>query len=67
MGGVYTQLLLRLLLGPDVAIQVPQRDLPLHLQPGVIAGARRWYRGPLSAGVRTVRDRVKRAGGPVEG
>ncbi len=37
IGGVYTQLMLRLLLGPDVAIQVPQRDLPLHLQPGVIA------------------------------
>jgi len=67
IGGVYTQLLLRLLLGPDVAIQVPQRELPLHLQPGVIAGARRWYRGPFSAGVRTVRDRVRRAGGPVEG
>jgi hypothetical protein len=67
MGGVYTQLLLRLLLGPDVAIRVHQRDLPLHLQPGVIAGARRWYRGPFSAGVRAVRDRLKRAGGPVEG
>jgi hypothetical protein len=66
MGGVYTQLFLRLLLGPDVAIRVPQRDLPLHLQPGVIAGARRWYRGPFSAGVRMVRDRVKRAGRLVE-
>jgi hypothetical protein len=67
IGGVYTQLLLRLLLGPDVAIRVPQRDLPLHLQPGVIAGARRWYRGPFSAGVRTVRDRVRRAGELVKG
>jgi hypothetical protein len=66
MGGVYTQLLLRLLLGPDVAIRVPERDLPLHLQPGVIAGAKRWYRGPFSAGVRTVRERLRRAGGPVE-
>jgi hypothetical protein len=67
IGGVYTRLLLRLLRAPDVAIRVPQRDLPLHLQPGVIAGARRWYRGPFSAGVRTVRDRLRRAGGPVEG
>jgi hypothetical protein len=66
MGGVYTRLLLRLLLGPDVAIRVPKRDLPLHLQPGVIAGARRWYRGPFSAGVRTVRERLRRASRPVE-
>jgi hypothetical protein len=66
MGGIYTQLLLRLLVGPDVPMRVPERDLPLHLQPGVIAGARRWYRGPFSAGVRAVRDRLKRAGGPVE-
>jgi hypothetical protein len=65
--GVYQQLLLRLLLGRDVAIRIPQRDLPLHLQPGVIAGAKRWYRGPFSAGVRTVRDRVRKVGGPVEG
>jgi hypothetical protein len=67
IAGVYKQLLLRLLLGRDVAIRVPHRDLPLHLQPGVIAGAKRWYRGPFSAGVRTVRDRVRRAGGLVEG
>jgi hypothetical protein len=67
MGGVYTQLLLRLLLGRDVAIRISRRELPLHLQPGMIAGARRWYGGPFSASVRTVRDRVRRAGGLVEG
>jgi hypothetical protein len=64
--GVYKQLMLRLLLGRDVAIRVPQRDLPLHLQPGVVAGAKRWYRGPLATGVRTVRARVRGVSGPVE-
>jgi hypothetical protein len=57
--GVYTQLLLRLLLGRDVAIPIPQRDLPLHLQPGVIAGAKRWYRGPFMGSVRGLRKRVR--------
>jgi hypothetical protein len=57
--GVYTQLLVRLLRGRDVAIRVPQREIPLHLQPGVIAGAKRWYRGPLMAGVRALRNRVR--------
>jgi hypothetical protein len=60
--GVYTQLLRRLLLGRDVAIRVPQRDLPLHLQPGVIAGAKRWYRGPLLGSVRDILQRVSGAG-----
>jgi hypothetical protein len=58
--GVYTQLLVRLLRGRDVAIRVPRRDLPLHLQPGVIAGAKRWYRGPFSARIRALRERVTR-------
>jgi hypothetical protein len=62
--GVYTQLLLRLLRGRDLAIQVPQRDLPLHLQPGVIAGARRWYRGPFLGSVRGLRERVRGTGAP---
>jgi hypothetical protein len=62
--GVYTQLLRRLLLGRDVAIPVPQRDLPLHLRPGVIAGARRWYRGPFMGSVRGLRERVRGAGTP---
>ena len=58
--GVYTQLLGRLLSGDDVAIQVPRQELPLHLRPGLRAAAERWYRGPFSAGVRTVRDRMTR-------
>jgi hypothetical protein len=62
--GVYTQLLLRLLLGRDVAIPTPQRDLPLHLRPGVIAGARRWYRGPFLGSVRGLRERVRGTGAP---
>ncbi len=57
--GVYTQLLLRLLRGRDVPIRVSRRDLPLHLQPGVIAGARRWYRGPLSERVRALRNQIR--------
>ena len=56
--GVYTQLLMRLLRGRDVAIRVPRRDLPLHLQPGVIAGAKRWCRGPLSERARALRDQI---------
>jgi hypothetical protein len=59
MPGVYKQLMLRLLLGRDVALRVPHRDLPLHLQPGVIAGAKRWYRGPLAARVRALRGRAR--------
>jgi hypothetical protein len=58
--GVYTQLLLRLLRGRDVAIRIPRDELPPHLQPGVIAGAKRWYRGPLSRRVRALRDQITR-------
>jgi hypothetical protein len=65
--GVYTQLLVRLLRGRDVAIRVPRRDLPLHLQPGVIAGAKRWYRGPFSARIPALRERVTRDGEPSGG
>jgi hypothetical protein len=59
MPGVYTQLLVRLLGGSDVAIQVPRRELPLHLRPGLRAGAERWYRGPFLAGVQKLRGRAK--------
>ena len=58
MPGVYKQLMLRLLLGRDVALQVPHRDLPVHLRPGVVAGARRWYRGALMNRVRALRNRA---------
>lgn len=43
--GVYTQLLTRLLHGDDVAVRVPDRDLPPHLRTGLLASARRWSRG----------------------
>jgi hypothetical protein len=56
--GVYSQLLVRLLQRRDVAVQVPQRELPLHLRPGLLAAAERWYRGPLSERVRALRARM---------
>jgi hypothetical protein len=62
--GLYTELLVRLLRGRDVAIRIPRRDLPLHLQPGVVAGAKRWYRGPFLCSVRGIRERVRGAGAP---
>ena len=41
--GVYTRLLRRLLLGPDLAIRVPERDLPRHLRAGFLGDAvRSW-------------------------
>jgi hypothetical protein len=41
--GIYTQLLRRLLLGPDLAIRVPERDLPVHLRTGLVGDAvRSW-------------------------
>jgi hypothetical protein len=43
--GVYTQLFLRALLGPDVAIRLRQRDLPPHLRTGLRGRARRMLEG----------------------
>jgi hypothetical protein len=57
--GVYTELLVRVLQGSDVAVRVPARGLPLHLRPGLLAAAERWYRGPFTAGLRAIRDRVR--------
>jgi hypothetical protein len=57
--GVYTQLMRRLLLGNDLAVRVPHSDLPLHLRPGVIAGAKRWYRWALMRRIRALRDRAR--------
>jgi hypothetical protein len=57
--GIYTELLVRLLRGSDVAIRVPPRELPLHLRPGLLAAAKRWYLGPFTASLRAVRDRVR--------
>jgi hypothetical protein len=60
--GVYPQLLTRLLRRRDVDIQVPKRELPLHLQPGLSAAARRVRRDGLAAGLRSVRARIGGSG-----
>jgi hypothetical protein len=39
--GVYTDLLMRLLLGSDVAVRVPKAELPLYLRRGPLGQARR--------------------------
>jgi hypothetical protein len=65
--GVYSQLLMRLLRGSDVAVRVPDRELPIHLRPGLRAAAERWYRGPFSGGVRALRDRVMGVREPLGG
>jgi hypothetical protein len=62
--GVYTQLMLRLLHGPDVAIRVPENELPPHLRPGIVAATRRWYHGYLTARLRALRDRLLRSAEP---
>jgi hypothetical protein len=56
--GVYTQLLARLLRGDDVAIRVPDRRLPPHLRPGLIAAARSWRRGGLRSRLRAALGRA---------
>jgi hypothetical protein len=65
--GVYTQLLARLLRGSDVAVRIPARELPPHLRPGLLAAAQRWYRGPFSAGLRALRNRVTGVREPLGG
>jgi hypothetical protein len=65
--GVYTQLLLRLLHGPDVAIRVPEDELPPHLRPGIVAATRRWYRGYFTARLSAVRDRMLGRAEPARG
>jgi hypothetical protein len=67
VSGVYTQLLVRLLRGSDVAVRVPEREFPLHLRPGLLAAAERWCRGPLSERARALRDRVARVREPTGG
>ena len=46
--GVYTQLLLRLLLGRDVAVRLRQRDLPPHLRMGLRGYASRKLKGAFT-------------------
>jgi hypothetical protein len=65
--GVYTQLLLRLLHGPDVAIRVPDSELPPHLRAGIVAAARRWYLGYFTERVRAVRDHLLGRAEPAQG
>jgi hypothetical protein len=70
--GIYSRLLRRLLVGPDVAVRVPESELPLRLRTGLLAYAERkrvnarervrWHvREPLSLRIRELRDRA--AGG----
>jgi hypothetical protein len=62
--GVYSQLLTRLLHGEDVAVRVPNRELPPHMRSGLLAAARNWRRGGLSARARAFRDRFRREPAP---
>jgi hypothetical protein len=62
--GVYSRLLTRLLRGEDVEIQIPARELPPHLRPGLVGAARSWRRGGLSARLRALRDRIGAGGKP---
>jgi len=48
--GVYSKLLMRLLIGPDLAIRVPPRELPRRFRSGVLAS--------LARGRIQVRDRL---------
>jgi hypothetical protein len=65
--GVYTQLMIRLLHGRDVALRVPTEELPPHLRPGMVAAARRWYHGYFTARLRAVRDRLLGTAEPARG
>jgi hypothetical protein len=57
--GVYSQLLMRLVHGRDVAVRVPNRELPPHMRSGLLSTARKLRRGGLSARLRAVRDRFR--------
>jgi hypothetical protein len=65
--GVYTQLMMRLLHRRDVPIQVPQRELPPHLRPGIVAAGRRWYHGYFIARLSAARDRLLGSAAPARG
>jgi hypothetical protein len=63
--GVYSRLLRRLLIAPDVAVKVPERELPLRMRSGLLAYADRkrvnarerfrWYVGePLASRMRAL-------------
>jgi hypothetical protein len=78
----YSRLLTRLLVGPGLAIEVPEADVPLRLRQGLMAGASRTLAGlrhrfrasvrePLAwrvgAGTGALRDRLTRGAGPAQG
>jgi hypothetical protein len=65
--GVYSRLMSRLLRARDVEIRVPHRALPAHLRPGLIAAARSWRRGGLSARWRAFRTRIGDGSGKPRG
>jgi hypothetical protein len=65
--GPYSRLLTRLLRGSDVAIRVPDRELPAHMRPGLIGAARSWRRGGMSARFRALRERIGAGSGKPEG
>jgi hypothetical protein len=67
MPGVYTELLIRLLHWPDVAIRVPEDELPPHLRPGVLGAARRWYHGRVGVRIGAVRERLLGVAEPAPG
>ncbi len=56
--GVYSRLLSRLLHGEDVAVRIPNRELPPHLQTGLLGAARK-LGGGLSARARALRGRLQ--------
>ncbi len=57
--GVYSRLLARLLHNDDVAVRVPNRELPPHLRSGLLAAASNLRRG-VGTRARLVLDRLRR-------
>ena len=79
---LYSRLLVRLLVGPEIALRVPEGELPLRLRGGLLGGAGRRLAGaqdrlrssvwePLSWRVGTrvdaLRSRLASGAGPSEG
>jgi hypothetical protein len=60
--GVYSTLLRRLLLGPDVAVRVPRREIPAHLRNDLVRRVARF-----ASGLRDRRPTGSRENGPGTG
>jgi hypothetical protein len=58
--GLYSRLLARLLLYPDLAVKVPEREVPLRLRPGLVARAERMRVDVQDVFRRHVRERLSR-------